>query len=510
METNPAVIGIHETPATETQSHQALVVLAAALTLGALGDGMLRATPWGVNLVFCSAALAFSATALARRFGPERARVRAEIFAPAVLFATGCAWRDSAVLKGLDFMGMLVALALAAWHSEGGHLIMASVSGCVRAVWNTAIRTLFGAPGLVFSDVAWTRLPGRAWHHAARGVIGGLIALPLLLVFGALFASADAMFERLILSVFDIDFTSVISHVFLTALLASLAGGYLRGLLLRQCPDAPPRIAESGIRLGNIEAGVALGCLNGLFLTFIIVQFRYFFGGTEQVHVVPGLTYATYARQGFFELVVVAALVLPVLLAVDWLTRNEARKKTLRLLSGALAVMLLVIMASAFQRMRIYQHEYGLTELRLYTTAFMGWLAVVCVWFGVTVLRGRRERFVCGALVAGLVAVFALHVINPDALIVRVNVVRVSTGQMFDASYATSLSVDAVPALVEALPKLPPLDQNRVVAELREKWLDKVGDWRNWNWACAAARRHISEYVTAVLSQVRKTSGETR
>ncbi len=503
METNPAVIGIHETPATETQSHQALVVLAAALALGALGDGMLRATPWGVNLVFCAAALA-------RHFGPERVRVRTEIFAPAVLLAAGCAWRDSAVLKGLDFMGMLVALALAAWHSEGGHLIMASVSGCVRAVWNTAIRTLFGAPGLVCSDVAWTRLPGRVWQQDARGVIGGLIALPLLLVFGALFASADAMFERLILSVFDIDFTSVISHVFLTALLASLVGGYLRGLLLRQCPDAPPRIAESGIRLGNIEAGVALGCLNGLFLTFIIVQFRYFFGGTEQVHVVPGLTYATYARQGFFELVAVAALVLPVLLAVDWLTRNEARKKALRLLSGALVVMLLVIMASAFQRMLIYQHEYGLTELRFYTTAFMGWLAVVCVWFGVTVLRGRRERFVCGALVAGLVAVFALHVINPDALIVRVNAARLSTGRIFDTSYATSLSADATPALLEVLPKLAWLERTRAETVLRRRWLDKVGDWRNWNWACAAARRQINEYVAAVAAHDRKVSGESR
>ena len=510
METNPGVIGIHETPATETQSHQALVVLAAALALGALGDGMLRATPWGVNLMFCSAALAFSATALARHFGPERVRVRAEIFAPAVLLAAGCAWRDSAVLKGLDFMGMLVALALAAWHSEGGHLIMASVSGCVRAVWNTAIRTLFGAPGLVFSDVAWTRLPGRAWHQAARGVIGGLIALPLLLVFGALFASADAMFERLILSVFDIDFTTVISHVFLTALLASFAGGYLRGLLLRQCPDAPPRVVESGIRLGNIEAGVALGCLNGLFLTFIIVQFRYFFGGTEQVHVVPDLTYATYARQGFFELVVVAALVLPVLLAVDWLTRNEARKKTLRLLSGALVVMLLVIIASAFQRMRIYQHEYGLTELRLYTTAFMGWLAVVCVWFGVTVLRGRHERFVCGALVAGLVAVFALHVINPDALIVRVNAARLSTGRIFDTSYATSLSADATPALLEVLPKLAWLERTRAVTVLRRRWLDKASDWRNWSWACDSARRRINEYVAAVAAHDRKVSGESR
>lgn len=510
MQTNPEVIGIGEAPATETRLPQALPVLAAALMLGALGDGLLRATPWGVNLVFCAAALAFSATVLARHMGPERARVRMRIFAPAVLLAAGCAWRDSAILKSLDFVGMLLALALAAWHAEGGKLIMASVTGCVRVAWNTTMRTLFGAPGLVFFDVALTRLPGRAWQHAARGVIGILIALPLLLVFGALFASADAMFDRLILSLFDIDFTVVISHVFLCALLAALAGGYLRGLLLRQSPDAPPHLVESGIRLGNIEAGVVLGCLNVLFLTFISVQFRYFFGGTEPVHVVPGLTYAAYAREGFFQLVTVAALVLPVLLAMDWLARHEARKAALRWLSGALVAMLFVIMASAFQRMRLYQCEYGLTELRFYTTVFMGWLAAVCVWFSVTVLRGRRERFVFGALVAGLVAVFALHVVNPDALIIRVNAARVSAGHTFDADYATSLSADAVPALLKALPKLRPWDRYGVVAELRKKWLNKLGDWRNWNWACAAARRKIREHVAAAAEQSRQLSGEPR
>ena len=40
-----------------------------------------------------------------------------------------------------------------------------------------------------------------------------------------------------------------------------------------------------------------------MFLAFIVVQLRYFFGGAAQVEVVPGLTYADYARRGFFELV---------------------------------------------------------------------------------------------------------------------------------------------------------------------------------------------------------------
>ena len=59
-------------------------------------------------------------------------------------------------------------------------------------------------------------------------------------------------------------------------------------------------------------------------------------------------------------------------------------------------------MGSGLHRMRLYQGAYGLTELRLYTMAFMLWLGVVFGWFAWTVLRGHRERFAWGALTTAL------------------------------------------------------------------------------------------------------------
>jgi len=83
---------------------------------------------------------------------------------------------------------------------------------------------------------------------------------------------------------------------------------------------------------------------------------------------------------------------------MEWLLRkdNPVQLRLFRWLAGLQVILLFVIMASALQRMRLYQNEFGLTELRLYTTAFMGWLAVVFAWFMVTVLPGRRERFAFG------------------------------------------------------------------------------------------------------------------
>src|SRR5262249_24542297 len=186
------------------------------------------------------------------------------------------------------------------------------------------------------------------------------------------------------------------------------------------------------------EMAIPLGMLDVLFLSFVIVQFRYFIGGAASVETSTGLTYAEYARRGFFELVAVSALVLPILLGIDWLVSNgtAATRRIFRALALIRVLLLSLIMLSAVQRMRLYQSEYGLTELGLYTTAFMGWQGLVFVWFILTVLRGRRERFAFGAMTAGLVVIGLLHVASPDAFIIRINTDRIREGRRFDAVYA--------------------------------------------------------------------------
>jgi Domain of unknown function (DUF4173) len=206
------------------------------------------------------------------------------------------------------------------------------------------------------------------------------------------------------------------------------------------------------------------------------------------------MTYAEYARRGFFELVWVAALVLPLLMGTHWMLRKEnpAHERVFRVLSGGLLVLLFVIMASAVGRMRLYQSEYGQTELRFYVTAFMGWLAVVFVWFALTVLRGERERFACGALVAAVAILGALHFVNPNALIVSTNAALARERRVFDAPYASSLGADAVPALLEALPELRPNERAHVASNLLAQAAAERSDWRSWNWSRTRARGAIA------------------
>src|SRR5919206_568124 len=123
-------------------------------------------------------------------------------------------------------------------------------------------------------------------------------------------------------------------------------------------------------RIGIVEIGIVLALVDLLFLAFVVVQFRYLFGGRALVEARTHLTYAEYARHGFFELVVVAALVLPLLLLADWALRRERRRdhRIFAVLAATLVVLLLAVVASAFERLRLYQQVYGLTELRVYAT----------------------------------------------------------------------------------------------------------------------------------------------
>lgn len=256
-----------------------------------------------------------------------------------------------------------------------------------------------------------------------------------------------------------------------------------------------------GFSLGAVEVGVVLGLLNVLFACFVIVQFRYFFGGAARVMSITELTYAEYARRGFFELTWVAGLVLPLLLITHALLQRKERpavaERIFRPLAGTQVALLFVIMASAVARMRLYQSEYGLTELRLYTTAFMLWLGLVFIWFAWTVLvRSSRQRFACGALVAAFITVGLLHLLNPDAYIVRANAAHARAGRAFDAAYAASLSADAVPALISALPSLSRDERCLVARELSARWSGPAPweDWRSWSLARSRAWRTVSAH----------------
>jgi hypothetical protein len=489
-----------------------LGVIGVALVLGGLGDVLLRATPWGVNFPIWVAALACLTILLA---GWGRVDAEGEgrwLVLVAVVFAAGLVVRASPVVVALDVLAVSVTLSLAAWRGRSGSLRRAGISDYLLGGTLSGIFTYAGPLPVSVRDIEWREALRGRWKGQALAVSRGvLLAAPLLILFGALFVAADAVFERLVIDVFGFDLAEVFTHLFLICTFAWICSGLLWAGLMASIPQNLTVPRSRAVSLGIVEVGIVLGLLDLLFLTFVAIQIRYLFGGAGHLAATSGLTYAEYARHGFFELAAVTALALPLLLLAHWLLRaeNRAHETIFRVLAGIMVGLLFVVVASALQRMYLYRSEFGLTELRLYTTVFMFWISAVFVLFLLTVMRSRRDRFAFGALVTGLVAILAINVMNPDALIASTNIERMQAGKRFDAHYLTTLSADAVPVVAEALPEIGerPVWQDYSVEEaMLDRWHKGPPDWRTWNLGRSGARRAVRAYVESQDSRAPTTA----
>ena len=497
-------------------------LLAAGAVIGVVGDLLLRApgAP-GLNMFLCVALVALAALVLHRRAGVELDLERVAWLAIGVLFAAGLAWRDSPPLKLLALGSATLAFALAAYRVAAAWVRRAGVFRYVRA-WGTGALHAWTATGLVLVHaIRSTAHPEGSsvsgWRHATAIVRGLLIATPLVVVFGALFMSADAVFADLVRNVLRFDFDLIASHVLLFSVCAWLATGYLRGFMTgTELPPlnvlwqggAMPAVVPKRPGLGITEVATAVAAVDVLFLLFVIVQFRYLFGGDALVQVTSDLTYAEYARRGFFELVFAVVLVVPVLVAADWLLARRSRRDDLvfRVLAGVQIALVLVITASALQRLRLYHASYGLTESRFYAMVLLVWIGVMLHWFAGTVLRGRRELFAFGALSSGMATVALLFAMNPAAIIARTNVMRMASAEAsvrFDVAYATSLSADAVPVLIEALPSLPQDVQCPLARHMLRSWsADSERSLRSWSWSASRASEAVREHEARLRAMV--------
>jgi hypothetical protein len=142
------------------------------------------------------------------------------------------------------------------------------------------------------------------------------------------------------------------------------------------------------------------------------------------------------------------------------------------------------------------------------------WIAAMLLWLAATVLRSRRDRFAFGALACGLSTVALLFVVNPDAVVARTNVARLAPAESavdavvddatrFDVAYATTLSGDAVPVLIEALPRLPADVQCPLARHLLRRWPpDREASLRTWSWSASRARDVVLQHEMRLRAMV--------
>ncbi|GAB2699310.1 DUF4173 domain-containing protein [Nocardia thraciensis] len=385
----------------------------------------------------------------------------------------------------------LALLAVGTFRAAGWLFALCALAACVTASLavvgrrsaNGALYDVIALPLSAFGAVAWVYV-GLGRFREGAGVRGRRIGVSvavtvaLLAIFVPLLGSADATFASLVDGLLPrMNTDSVVRWILV---FAPAAVGCTAAMYLLAGPPAPASAGRQqipGRRLTLLEWGLPVGALTVLFAAFIGAQLMALFGGDDYVQRTAGLTYAEYARSGFWQLAAVTVLTLIVILAVlRWAAQDSAAdRRWLRVLLCAITALTLVIIASAFDRMWTYQQAYGFTVLRLLVGSCELWLGVVYVLVLVAIFRTDRQWLPRTAIGTAVATLLALAALNPEGLIADRNIDRWQRGENFDTAYLSSLSPDIVPAV----DRLPGPLRDHLLRKLRND-LDPE-TWNSWN-----------------------------
>jgi hypothetical protein len=365
---------------------------------------------------------------------------------------------------------------------------------------------------------AWRRAVGEggARKRGWAWLRGLLLALPVIVVFTALLAAADLVFGDLVEEIIKWLNIELLLEWFGRGLLILFSALFSLGALVSALRD---REVESLLGeetplvrrfVGFIETMIVLGAVDLLFLFFVIVQFRYFFGGQANISA-AGYTYSEYARRGFGELVTVAVLALGLIMSFGYYGKREepGQERWFNGLSTALVALLGVMLLSAFLRLQLYETAYGFTRLRTYTHFFIFWLALGLVVFLVLLYRRELRRFAPAAFIGSMGFAATLNLISVDGFIAQRNIQRFMRGEAFEAaegrsypevdlSYLLTLSADVMPALARFADDAPPDVRDELLSEIacraNEGWYMYNRDsWQSYHFSLAAAERILDD-----------------
>jgi len=267
--------------------------------------------------------------------------------------------------------------------------------------------------------------------------------------------------------------------------------------------------ADRSVRFSDIERLLVLSAALALFLLFFAVELAAQWGPSagSMASLVPrGETFAAATHRGFAEMIAAAVLCASVILVLDRHALRGRRERAVLLLSWSVIAASLVLVASAYLRVRFYESAYGFTEERIYVQVCCGAVLVSLLLLAWELRRGAASGtevdlpgLTLRVALVGIACVGILSYWNSAGWIVSSNIERYRETGKIDVGYLARLarsSPDAVPALVDALARLPAADAGPLREALRSSPFDAsmlvpTGDhalaWYEWSIRRAAA-----------------------
>jgi hypothetical protein len=484
-------------PGEQPISDNPRLVWIAAIIVAAIGAWIMFDAVPGANWGIWTAAASVGLILVARARGTFDTSTLL-MTSTATVLAIGAAVTADPLIHGLICLAVMLFLALAMLLAINPGLHRLSALFVVTAPF-VAGGTALGQSFARLVDVS--RMFGSTKARATvRGVV---ITVPVVALFALLLAGADPIFAswRDELARILATWSFIPRTIFFCALLIVVLGAYsfaARSSASRALPFDRNSTDVSGNRwLGATERLILISAVTALFWLFIAVQLSYLFGN---VPTMPGsdMTFAEYARKGFGELTVVATCSVILILVSERYGKVNGHAGKVRALTTALLLAVLILLASAFHRVSLYEAAYGFTVARLYAQVYMTVLGAALLALAEGVLRTLDTRALFRRVFSIAVLAFLLLVFwNHEGWIASANIDRYATTGKLDVLYLTrDLSPNAIPVAVSSLKTLPEPARTQlhdaIVARYGTGRRLHVDRWFEWNYRRTQARAALA------------------
>ncbi|MBT6253655.1 DUF4173 domain-containing protein [Candidatus Uhrbacteria bacterium] len=428
-------------PLTVSKLIKPSVLALTSLALGIVWDIFFFGHQWGV-VVPLFAAMVFGVIVVFDRFTHRHLSwYEAAISGTILIMSLFFAIRDGEFLLGLNAFAMTYLFIM----------LMVSLYGAPIKkfkIWDFVLFPLIDGIASVFERVPILRQLKRRSGVSSRVARGSILALIVATIFIALFAAADEVARELLTRLLHVeDIMELLDDLLMIAVISfgflfMFAPAFWKRAKIREIGEAKPK-KELGI-----ETAIVLGTTNLVFVGFLLIQAVYLFGGKASLESL-GLTYATYAREGFAQLIVVALIVIAITWAVRMI-RSDKHEALNKVLNGSLLVLTLGVLWSSWTRLGLYEEAFGFTHDRLFAHYGLVVVAIILVILFAALIAKLKDNTILHSIVFTFaIALIGLNFLNPDAFIARHNIDRGDTGSGIDYHFLFRLSDDAASVIVD-------------------------------------------------------------
>jgi hypothetical protein len=227
-------------------------------------------------------------------------------------------------------------------------------------------------------------------RHGLQVLIGAGITIVLLCVIIPLMISADEMFRVTLNDIFgDFKPMTFILKSILSVFLAMVFFGFIYIITTkrRNAKEISEKKERSSFPAVILTIIITLAVV---FSFFAIVQFNYLFVGARS-NLPANFDPAEYARNGYFQLVVLSVISFFIILISVRFSKNSSNNamRAVRIILSYFNVLNIYILASAAYKMALYQREFGLTASRLLVYILLAFEAVLLIGLMVKIFKAN-------------------------------------------------------------------------------------------------------------------------